>query len=127
MTQDGWPAQLAHERVVRDAWVACGNPAPTQPDPPGGLIRVEPRVFNAKTFHAFMVGAGHDNAVFEACRCSKKAAQVTVVAPEMPKCSRCGVEKLVEGSFGRRGCRKCDPELFRECFRCRSTRLECSC
>lgn len=67
-----WEKKLAHERAVRDAWVACGNPAPDKPDPPGGLIQVEPRIFNARTAHQAMVKAGHSNLVFETCKCFKE-------------------------------------------------------
>lgn len=40
-----WKKRLHHERCIRDALVACGNKAPDQPDPSGGFVPIEARVF----------------------------------------------------------------------------------
>jgi len=66
-----WQKRLAHERAVRDAYVACGNPKPKQPDPEGGLRYVRPYRFDGKIFYASIESAGHSEGAFEDCKCSK--------------------------------------------------------
>lgn len=74
-----WKKRLEHQRAIRDAYVAMGNPAPDRPDPEGGLIMVPFRRFNGKVFRAFLAKRGHDNSEFEACACR------TRYMPESPR------------------------------------------
>lgn len=64
-----WEKNLKHERDVRDALVACGNPKPTEPDPDGGVIRVPVRIFKGRIFWLLMKDRGHDNSDFNSCMC----------------------------------------------------------
>lgn len=64
-----WEKRLAHDRQARDAFVACGNPAPNKPDPPGGLILVTVRKFDGKIFFAKMAETGHTSSDIQTCAC----------------------------------------------------------
>ncbi len=66
-----WEKRLAHARCVRDALVACGNPAPKQEDPPGGLIEIRCRVFVGAIFTEWLYDHGHSTAAFELCACAQ--------------------------------------------------------
>lgn len=67
-----WERRLAHERAVRDSHVAAGNiPAPTSPDPEGGMRTYDVWRFNGKKFFAALEAAGHTKAVYTDCKCSK--------------------------------------------------------
>ena len=67
-----WEKRLAHAKVCRDALVACGNPAPKEPDPKGGLMHVICQRFDGKTFFKHLNERGHTDAEYERCLCSKK-------------------------------------------------------
>lgn len=64
-----WQILLNHARAVRNALVACGNSAPTRPDPAGGLVNVEQRKFNGVVFWKSMEDQGHNASTPEACKC----------------------------------------------------------
>jgi hypothetical protein len=66
-----WKKHLKHQRDDRDALVACGNPAPSRPDPDGGLIEVKPRIFHGKIYNDFMRERGHTTVDFYKCECSR--------------------------------------------------------
>lgn len=66
-----WQLRLAHDRAVRDAYVACGNPAPKLPDPVGGLYTVKIRFFDGVKFWASMGKQGHSSATFDECQCRR--------------------------------------------------------
>ena len=67
-----WEARLAHARAVRDAYVACGNPAPAKSDPPGGLYEVRPLIFKASIFWPALERAGHSHPDPFQCKCGCK-------------------------------------------------------
>lgn len=64
-----WEKHLAHERAVRDAFVACGNPAPTVPDPEGCVITVIPRIYIGEKFWQSMEKSGHNTVRVWNCQC----------------------------------------------------------
>lgn len=64
-----WKIALAHDLAIRNALVACGNPAPKIPDPEGCVIRVECRIFKGKEYWESMNKAGHDSAEIDKCSC----------------------------------------------------------
>ena len=68
-----WQLRLEHEKVVRDALLACGNKkASEEPDGPGYLIPVtEISIFIGKTFWKVMEKNGHNKSRFEECQCFK--------------------------------------------------------
>lgn len=66
-----WEKRLAHERTCRDALVACGNRAPSRPDPEGGLVTVQVRVFKGAVYFDFIKQRGHDHAEYNMCVCRK--------------------------------------------------------
>jgi len=66
-----WQLDLAHDRAKRDAFVACGNPAPSRPDPPSGLIEVKATRYVARIFWGVMEAAGHDHSEMQSCKCSQ--------------------------------------------------------
>lgn len=67
-----WEKRLKHDRVVRDALVDCGNKKPDRPDPPGGLIEVQPLVYNSEIFWKHLTENGHDGYCFVDCSCSRE-------------------------------------------------------
>ena len=67
-----WEKHLQHERVSRDALVKCGNPAPSEPDPEGGLIPVQAHTFKGDIYWAYLEERGHNNAIYERCKCKNK-------------------------------------------------------
>lgn len=64
-----WQIRLAHDRVVRDALVACGNPAPIKPDPPGGLVQIQAKIFKSKEFWDHMLKHQHTAGSVLDCSC----------------------------------------------------------
>lgn len=64
-----WKKELEHARAVRNALVACGNPAPSRPDPEGGVVNVQQRKFNGEIFWKSMNEQGHDASLPEKCKC----------------------------------------------------------
>lgn len=68
-----WELMLEHAKAERDALVACGNPAPTKPDPPGGMVPVSDRRYKAKEYWSVMKARGHTSVLFETCACRLKA------------------------------------------------------
>lgn len=66
-----WQKRLVHERVCRDALIACGNAAPTRPDPTNGLIQVRPVLkFNGKVYSEYLNGKGHTHSDYSLCACA---------------------------------------------------------
>lgn len=65
-----WEKRLAHDRAVRDAYIAMGNRKPDRPDPEGGLIWCSARRFDSRIFRPFLAERGHDSGDFKSCRCS---------------------------------------------------------
>jgi hypothetical protein len=72
LLQIPWQTRLAHDRVVRDALVACGNPVPPELDPPGGLIPVQGKIFKGSVFWAHMEQHRHSSANVLECCCRNK-------------------------------------------------------
>ena len=66
-----WQQMLAHEKVCRDALVACGNQAPEEPDPPGGFFAVNARMFNEEIYFTYLNEHNHTHTEFDKCVCSK--------------------------------------------------------
>lgn len=66
-----WERHLKHEKDCRDALIACGNPAPIEPDPEGGMIRVICQRFDGKIFWNHLESTGHNSAEFNQCRCKR--------------------------------------------------------
>jgi hypothetical protein len=64
-----WQILLAHAKAVRNALIACGNPAPTRPDPHGGLVNVSMRRFNGTIFWKSMEEQGHNASTPDKCKC----------------------------------------------------------
>ncbi len=64
-----WKIRLHHARAMRDALVACGNPAPASPDRPGSLVQIEARVFNGKIAIPFIESRGHSSWELSKCAC----------------------------------------------------------
>lgn len=67
-----WEKRLAHAKADRDALVACGNPAPNRPDPPGGMIPVKALRFSTAIYTNFMRPLGHTTIEYENCLCGRR-------------------------------------------------------
>lgn len=75
-----WEKRLFHARAVRDCYVAMGNPAPSRPDPEGGLIEVPLRRFNGRIYKSLLAVRGHTSGDYEQCECRYRVASASGVA-----------------------------------------------
>lgn len=66
-----WKVRLEHDRAVRDAYVACGNKAPEEPDPDGGMFSVQVRRYDGKIVRKVLNDRGHDSVDILNCKCRR--------------------------------------------------------